>query len=154
AKTRRIFEKFDLQLQSFFEKPEILSAKIIEKYIANKTAHTFDQTEKLINIQLKVLKDDLSQIDPTLAVALANRTRKINYHINAIRAKFHRSELRRNEVLQRQLNTAFATLYPHNGLQERTLNVTSFLARYGLSFMKWLFQSIDADTREHQIFSL
>ena len=39
----------------------------------------------------------------------------------------------RDEAAQRQLKRALDQLYPEKGIQERHINITSLLARHGLS---------------------
>jgi uncharacterized protein YllA (UPF0747 family) len=62
--------------------------------------------------------------------------------------------MRKNEDINRQLEAAFAALIPHKHLQERTLNVLSFLNRHGLHCIDWIYEAIDLDDRDHQVLYL
>jgi hypothetical protein len=42
-------------------------------------------------------------------------------------------------------------MFPEKKLQERVLNVTSFLARYGPGFLHRLEPVLSLDSREHQV---
>jgi hypothetical protein len=59
--------------------------------------------------------------EPTLSTNLANRRRKILWHIGALRKKYHRAEIEKNEIARRRIESLFTSLLPHNSLQERTL---------------------------------
>ena len=52
-----------------------------------------------INAELDRLDRKLSRIEPTLAESLANRRRKIAYHISNLRTKFHNAQMRKDEVI-------------------------------------------------------
>ena len=73
------------------------------------------------------------------------------HQVEALRTKFVNAEARRNETLERHLETIANSLFPEKKLQERVLNVTSFLARYGLGFISRLQESLTLDSREHQV---
>jgi len=78
---------------------------------------------------LNRLDQEISKIDPTLGANLAKRRSKILHHISAVRNKFHRVQIERDEIVNRQLRSLFASLLPGGGLQERTLNVETFASR-------------------------
>jgi uncharacterized protein YllA (UPF0747 family) len=46
------------------------------------------------------------------------------------------------------------SLMPNGHLQERSLNVNSFLNHYGEYFVDWIHQAIDLDDKGHRILSL
>ncbi len=153
-KSRRTFKKYDLRFKDVFNGEEDLMAKVIEKFIAGETAKTFADVEKTVNIQLDELDKMLKKSDPTLSDNLANRKKKILWHVETLRKKFHRAETFRNEVLHRRIEYATALLYPRNALQERTLNVFYFLNLFGENFIEWVYQAIDSDEKDHQILFL
>jgi hypothetical protein len=53
--------------------------------------------------------------------------------------------------VQRQLQHAGDLLYPGKSLQERHINISSFMARHGQYFVDWIFDAIDLDTKDHEI---
>jgi bacillithiol biosynthesis cysteine-adding enzyme BshC len=154
SKHAKTLAKYDLELKDLFGGIENLLPHIVEKYLNTETAGIFAEAEEKINIQLNRLDRHLTASDPTLADNLARRRRKIIYHIGALRNKFHHAEMRKHEVLQRQLEAAFTALVPHKHLQERTLNVTTFLNRYGLYLIDWIYEAIDLDDKDHRILYL
>lgn len=154
AKHARTLKKYDLKLTDLFDGYESVLPAVVEKYLNRETAQVFSEAEEIINAQLELLDRNLSQSEPSLANNLATRRRKILYHIGALRTKFHHAEVRKDEIINRQINAAFAALVPHKALQERTLNVLSFLNSHGLYFIDWLYEAIDLDDKAHRIIYL
>lgn len=154
AKHTRTLKKYELNLADFFEGFENVLPKIVEKYLNRETAQVFAEAEEIINMQLNRLDQNLSPTEPTLAENLANRRRKILYHIGALRKKFHLAEIRRHETINRQIEWAFTALWPHKALQERTLNVLPFLNAHGLYFIDWVYDAIDLEDKGHRIIYL
>ncbi len=153
-KHAKTLDKYGLELKDLLIGYENLLPEIVEKYLNIDTAKVFAEVEEKINIELNRLDQNLSRIEPTLAENLAKRRRKIIYHIGAMRNKFHHAQIRKDETLRRQIETMFTALLPHKHLQERTLNVTYFLNRYGFNFVDWIYQAIDLDDKGHRVIYL
>jgi bacillithiol biosynthesis cysteine-adding enzyme BshC len=153
AKHARTLEKYDLDFIDLFDGIDKLLPQIVERFVNPSSARLFADAEEEISLELNRLDQELSKIDPTLADNLATRRRKILYHLSALRTKFHRVQIQRDEVLNRQLTSLFASLWP-NGLQERTLNVGSFTSRYGPYFVDWIYDSVDLEERGHRLLYL
>lgn len=154
AAQRRSMERLDLTLAGLFEGPDVVTMRSAEKYLAPETPLLFAEVEEKINSELNRLDQAVSNIDPTLAANLVTRRRKIGYHIAALRKKTLNAHLRNDATFRRRLNSVFATVLPNDGLQERTINVVSFLNKYGLNFIDWVYDAIDLDDREHRIIEL
>ncbi len=154
SKPRKTLEKYDLELKDLFAGFENLMPQIVEKYLNRATGELFAEVEERINRELDRLAADLSNVEPTLAESLANRRRKIEYHIANLRSKFHKAQMRKDEIVSRQIETALNSLVPYKHLQERTLNASVFVNRYGLYLMDWIYQAIDLDDKGHRIIYL
>jgi hypothetical protein len=153
AKHARTMEKYELEFDELFGGRDSTLSKIVERFVNPSTARLFADAEEKINTELHRLDQDLERIDPTLSDNLATRRRKILYHIAALQKKFQRVQIERDEVVNRQINSLFASLWP-NGLQERTLNVATFTSRYGPYFIDWIYESTDLDERGHRLIYL
>lgn len=154
SKHAKTLKKYDLQLKDLFAGIENVLPQIIEKYLNREMGEIFVEVEENINGELNRLDQNLSEIEPTLAENLANRRRKIVYHLSNLRTKFHNAQMRKDEVIHRQIETAFNSLVPNKHLQERTLNANSFVNRHGLYWIDWIYQAIDLDDKEHRIIYL
>jgi bacillithiol synthase len=149
--TWRSLERYGLELKDFFEGLDYVIAKVVQKYLSQETSATFEHTTQTFNSELDTLQEQLRRVDPTLADALEKGRRKINYQIDGLRTRFNRAQVGRDEAVQRQLEHAFDLLYPKKTLQERQINITSFLARHGRYFVDWVFDAIDLGSNDHQI---
>ena len=149
--TGRGLERYGLTLADLFQGLENVLARVVEEHLGAQTAQTFASSEESVNRELDRLKEKLITIDPTLGDALETGRRKITYQMEGLRTRFHRAQMSRDETAQRQLERAFAQLYPHKELQERHINITSLLARHGRYIIDWIFSAINLESNEHQI---
>ncbi len=154
AKHRRVFEKFDLDLNQLFEGMEKTLLRLAANTFSQDTARLYGEAEEIINTQLNGIDHAVSLIDTTLLANVAKRRRKIIYHIAALRKKTLLAEIRSDEIVARQIGDLFAALLPHGELQERSLNIVTFLNKYGLNFIDWIYEAIDLEDKEHRIIKL
>ena len=154
AKHQRTLERFGLEFADMFAGIEKLLPGIVSEYLDPKTSKVIADVEERINADLNRLDREFTNVDPTLAVNLATRRRKIMYHIAALYKKFQATQLRKDETVNRQLASAFAALFPHGGLQERSINLFSFTDRYGENFVDWLYEGVDLNDEGHRVIYL
>lgn len=152
--TGRLLEKYDLSLTDFFEGLEPVMKRVVEEHLSADTAKMFANAEENMNRELDRLRQELESVDPTLASALDNGRKKINYQLDGLRTRFVRAQMTRDDAAHRQLQRAFDQIYPNKDLQERHINITSLLARHGTYVIEWIFNAINLGSDEHQIVKL
>lgn len=150
-RTGRTLERYNLKLTDFFTGLESVLARVVEEHLGAETATAFTNTESVLMKELDLLKAQLEAIDPTLADALETGRRKIIYQLQSLRTRFHHAQMQRDRAAHRQLERAFAALYPNKDLQERHLNVTSLLARHGAYVIEWIYNAVNLSSNDHQI---
>lgn len=153
-KQAKTLNRFDLNFTDLFEGLDVIVPQIVEEFLNKETADVFTAVEARINAELDKLDRQLSAVDATLADNLGTRRRKINYHIGALRKKFHRAQALQDETVNRQINNLFTALLPHKHLQERSLNVLTLLDRFGTDAIDWIYDSLDLDDRGHRVIHL
>jgi bacillithiol biosynthesis cysteine-adding enzyme BshC len=149
--TWRSLERYGVSLQDFFAGLDHVKARVVTEFLGRETSAAFEHTAETFNHELDELQQQLRRVDPTLADALDKGRRKINYQLDGLRTRFNRAQVGRDEAVHRQLKHAFDLLYPQKNLQERHINITSFLARHGRYFVDWIFDAIDLETNHHEV---
>ncbi|HYW73171.1 MAG TPA: bacillithiol biosynthesis cysteine-adding enzyme BshC [Pyrinomonadaceae bacterium] len=152
--TWRSLQRYQVQLRDFFAGIDHVKAQVVTNYLGKETSAAFERTTETFNKELADLQEQLRRVDPTLAEALDKGRRKINYQIDGLRTRFNRAQVARDEAVERQLEHAFDLLYPQKALQERHINISSFIARHGMYFIDWIFDAIDLQTRDHEVIYL
>ncbi|MEJ7847117.1 MAG: bacillithiol biosynthesis cysteine-adding enzyme BshC [Pyrinomonadaceae bacterium] len=154
TKHAKTLSRFELGFSDLFEGLDVIVPQVVEGFLNKETAEVFTCVETRINAELDKLDRQLSVIDATLADNLGTRRRKINYHIGALRKKFHQAQALQDETVNRQINNLFTALLPHKHLQERSLNVLTLLDRFGTDAIGWIYDSLDLDDRGHRVIYL
>ncbi len=149
--TSRSLERYQICLNDFFSGRDHVVARVVSEYLGKDTATAFEHTTETFGKELDALQEQLRRVDPTLAEALDKGRRKINYQLDGLRTRFNRAQVARDQAVNRQLDHAFDLLYPEKNLQERSINVLSFIARHGRYFVDWIFDAIDLEVNEHAV---
>jgi bacillithiol synthase len=154
ARHAKTFKQFDISLGTLFEGTGVLSPRIVEAILNADVANTFDSVESEILRQLEILERSLAEVDPSLTENLEMRRRKIEYHIGVLRRKFHQAQLRKDVAVRKRLDDLFDSVLPNQHLQERSLNICTFVNRYGRAICDWVYEAIDLDDPDHRILYL
>lgn len=150
----KTLNKYHLQFTDLFHGLEEVRRRVIEEGMDATTADVFAETEHLFQTQLEKLRASLVAVDPTLAEALKGGHDKIMYQLQNLRTRFINNRGKRDETALQQLERLFAVLYPNKGLQERELNFTYFLARYGYELIDRLYEEVDLASHDHRLLYL
>ncbi|MCL6482155.1 MAG: bacillithiol biosynthesis cysteine-adding enzyme BshC [Firmicutes bacterium] len=150
---RRLLRRYGLQVEDVFAGRQSLRRMLERQFLSPALARQFDSGARAMARVLTKLRGPLAKLDPTLVGALETAQRKIFYQYEKLRAKAGRAENFRSGVLDRHAKLLWEFLYPHHGLQERTLSLLWFVALRGTD----LFDELDnrAATRaQHQVLFL
>jgi bacillithiol biosynthesis cysteine-adding enzyme BshC len=151
---RRNLEHLGWDLTNLFGGKDAAVMSAAERELSPEIAELFTGVGQKLDAELDRLDKRLSDTDPTLAVNLATRRRKIMYHIAALRKKTLLSQIQKDETMRRRIDDLFDNLLPNGGLQERSLNLMTYLNKYGPGFIDWLFEAVDLDDKHHRIITL
>jgi bacillithiol synthase len=154
SRQRRVLDKFGWDLTTLFDGKDKATMTAAEKVLSPDTTKLFADVEEKVNTELNRLDQQLSSSDPTLVANLATRRRKIIYHIATLRKKTLMSEVKKDETMRRQIDDLFNSLLPNGGLQERYLNIFSYINKHGFSFIDLLYNSVDLNDKDHRIIYL
>jgi len=150
----RNLDHFGWGLKTLFKGKGAAIMDAAEREISPDLADLFADVEERIDTELNRLDERLSDSEPTIAASLARRRKKILYHIKTLRDKTLRSEVQKDETMRRRIDNIFDSLLPNGVLQERELNVATFLNKYGPAFIDWVYESIDLSDKGHRIIEI
>jgi bacillithiol biosynthesis cysteine-adding enzyme BshC len=148
---QKTLKKFGLELRDFFDGLHPAVAKVVEHGTDRNTVVAFTETERALNESLDRLGETLRQTDATLSDPLKRAREKIMYQLEHLRTRFIHASAHREEAAYRQVERAFATLYPDKNLQERELNVYYFLSRSGPALLGELYNAADMGFSNHKV---
>lgn len=127
----RLLKKYGLDFRDVIRGRQHLRRKMEVKSLPRALAGRFDKDEKSLRNLLETYREPFQKLDGTLTGALDVSERKILHQFLKLKGKAGRAEGFRSGVLDRHERILVDQLFPHRGLQERTLSALPWLAAYG-----------------------
>ncbi len=93
----------------------------------------------------------MTQVTGLRSQAVDTAERKVLYQFFKLRGKAGRAESLRIGVLDRHERALLDALYPHRGLQERTLSLLPFIAAHGPDLLDRLAAHSGPPVKGHQV---
>ena len=107
-----------------------------------------------IEFHIDSFSEKTLQFAPSLE-KFGDQTRgKIDFLIKNFESKVFASHKRKSNETRERIYRLHNAMYPRRGLQERSLNVSYFLSRYGLRFISYLYEQTRSEEKAHQIIDL
>jgi len=144
----RFLEKYGIDFMDVFRGREFVKRKVVE---AVQDGELLDHVRTRIDQELESLRPALEAVDATLAGALDTSRNKVAHQIETLRTKYVNAVAKRNESVERHLEAITNSLFPEKKLQERLINITSFMVRYGPGVVEQLQKSLSLDVHQHQL---
>lgn len=150
----RTLKKYGLSVCDMLGGRQQLRRKMEARYLPRGLAARFARDEKALRKILAGYGKALAALDKTLAGARETVERKMLHQFEKLRGKAGRAENFRTGVLDRHELELVSALYPHHGLQERTLCLAPFLASQGMDLLKRIGNPADKPCKGHRFVML
>jgi bacillithiol biosynthesis cysteine-adding enzyme BshC len=151
-KYAQMVSNLGLQLEDIFQQEHELMKKIVTSRAENKIQLN-GELQKIEDLYNEVM-NLVSNVDMTLKEHVAALKTKAVYRLQELEKKMLRAEKRKHNAELKQLQKIKSILFPHNGLQERTENISGFYAKYGKSLINTLLENSTAFNQEFGILCL
>jgi len=138
-KYHSLLKKLNLFTTELFKGKENLLSEIVNKE-SSLTLNLTDEKKEFENIYYQ-MKELVKRIDATLEEHVTALEKKQMKKLTALEKKMFRAEKRKFTVQKNQLNKIFSSLFPNDGLQERTENFMLFYSKWGAAFFKILYNN-------------
>lgn len=146
--------KLGLEYLDLFMDSQSVAIKWAEGNIPPAMANIFTNATKLVNNELDKIKHVIESVDGTLIDHVEKRRRKMLHHISALRTKTLRAISRKNGDAQRRISELHSVVMPNGHLQERSINVYSFVNTFGRGFIDLIYESVDLSDKGHRIIEI
>lgn len=147
-------DKYELTITDVFLGKDHLKEKILSAISENNLDEIFDEANKNINLIFDQLKEKLFAIDKTISDSTGKYREKVLFTINELKSKASKAQDTRFETIIRQITKLTNLLYPNENLQERELNYFYFANKFGIQFLKKLYDELSVNEFEHQIIEI
>ncbi len=122
---------------------EQLVNRILSQSFPDDLESRYRQLRSDIRSQVDAFSEQSLNFDPSLR-DFANQTfGKIDFALKTFEGKLFSAHKKRSTDTREKIYRLQTALWPNGAFQDRSINVANFIARYGLPFVSWLYESID-----------
>jgi len=130
-KIAKTLDRFGLAWSSLAGDVEPILSETLRRLLPDDFPERFERERKEWDASFHRLDAVVTAFDPSLRSAVSTAAGKVQHEGRELEKKLMQVWKRRQEESVSQIRRAAGHLFPHGGLQERTLSVLGFLARYG-----------------------
>jgi len=98
----------------------------------------------------RFIKESL-KFDPSLESFGEQIHGKIEYSLKQLEGKVFSAHKKKSKVTRERIYRLWNTLFTNRGLQERTLNISYFISKYGFDIIKYIYDQLDSEEKAHQL---
>jgi bacillithiol biosynthesis cysteine-adding enzyme BshC len=153
-KVGKTLNTYDLNVQDIWQNVDAIINDKAKENIPRSLDKAFQNTVSHLDKDLTDIKREISAFEPTLEKSVDLTIGKLYHQIDLLEKKILRASKKQDAIMMQRIHLAKSSLYPNLHLQERVFNITPFLIKYGFSFMDRLYQAIDIQHHDHQLFKL
>lgn len=147
---KSFLEKYGLEFDELFNEKE-LNKKLLRNLSEVSADQIFSDLKQELTGVFYTYEKELSRIDANQTESFAKRNKQFLESLDVAREKYLTAQTKQNEIITNQLRKVLINVYPENVLQERILNISYFLNKYGMEFVSRLMNEIKVDKFEHQL---
>jgi bacillithiol biosynthesis cysteine-adding enzyme BshC len=147
----RTLKKYGATVGDVFRGRQRLRGRMEQQFLSRGLARRFAGDEKTMRRMLKNLRRPLARLDRTLLGSLDTAERKMLHQFLKLKGKAGRAENFRTGLLDRDESLLLNYLFPHRGMQERTLCLLPFLAAQGLELLDEIERRAGRGCGQHQV---
>ena len=154
-------KRFEKQMQDYDISFEELTGdieQVINRIMAVSFPDELENEFKRLKEDVARRFDDFSQkslaFDPSLKNFAEQIYGKIDFNLKAFEGKVFASHKKKSQETRDRIYRLWKAVYPNRGLQERSMNITYFIARYGRGIIPFLYERMDSEEKSHQIIKL
>ncbi|GAH90095.1 unnamed protein product [marine sediment metagenome] len=153
-KIKRLIVKLkitDIELES--SKEEIIR-QAVSKRLKIDMGKLVLNLESDIQIKLEKLEKSFSDLEMNISSSFDRIKRNIKKEIKVLNKKLYSELKRQNKFTVEGINKIYMNIFPDNNLQEREINIISYLNRYGFDFIDDLYSAVNPLDFRHKFLEI
>lgn len=150
GRTANFMSKNSVGFSELFDEKELIR-NLLRKSSDTDPDEIFSKMKDELNGIFYTYEKTLSGIDANQTAAFQKRASQFIDSLEVMKEKFGNALAGKSQVLTGQIGKIVQYVYPGSIMQERMLNVTMFMNKYGHSFTESLMDQMDVELFEHQV---
>ncbi len=153
-KPEELFRKYNFNIEDLTGDIEQLINRIAAESFPKEIDNIIRSFRKTMEEEYARFEKEMIAYDENLEPNAKQTYGKIDFALNNFEKKIFSQHKKRMQTVRNQIYKLNEMLYPNKNLQERSLNINYFIAKYGFNVVGFIARSLEVSTVEHQIIPL
>jgi bacillithiol synthase len=127
---------------------------IIKNYIPNGLNDRLENDRQEIVEKIMQIEGLLQGLDEGVKKTVQKSRGKVEYELKSLQEKIIKAYKKQNDGIVDSVARTADFLFPESSMQERHLNVVTFLNKYGMGFIERISDNLKLDVYDHQVLCL
>ena len=149
------FEKLmgenQIQFEDIVGDIELVINRILSKTFPEDIENKFQSLINRIKCHFEDFSTETLNYEPSLESFAKQTMGKIDFTLKSFEGKVFSAHKRKSKESRERIYRLWHSLYPNRTFQERVLNISFFISRYGFDFVPFLYDKIDCEENAHQL---
>lgn len=150
----KLMKEYDILFEDLTGDIEQVVNRVLQKSFPQDLKQSFRQLREDVDRRFKAFLEESVTFDPNLRQVGEQAYGKIDFTLKSFEGKVFSSHKKKSKETRDRIYRLWQAVYPNRGFQERTVNVTYFIARYGVGFIRMLYERMDSEETAHQLLSM
>lgn len=153
-KHEKIMQEYDISFEDLTGDIEQVINRVLSKSFPEDIEQAFEKLRQDVFRRFEEFKERSLEFDPTLKEFAKQSVGKIDFTLKTFEGKVFSAHKKHSKEVRDRIYRLQNAVYPNRGMQDRTLNISYFVAKYGPGIISFMYDRIDPDQVAHQVFSL
>jgi bacillithiol biosynthesis cysteine-adding enzyme BshC len=152
----KVMKRYDLRLLDLIDEKTVQAKirELAENQVPRDLAIKLENDREEIIKRILEIEDYLAGLDEGVKKTVQKSKGKVEYELKSLREKIFKAYKKQSDMLVDSVERAANFLFPESSLQERHLNVLTFLNKYGFDFIDRISEHLRLDAYDHQVIYL
>ncbi len=150
----KLMNEYEITFEELAGDIETVINRVLAKTFPENLEKDFRKFRNNIEQQFEAFKSDSLEFDQSLKKFAEQTHGKIDFSLKNFEAKVFSSHKRKSQDIRDRIYRLWHAVFTGRGFQERTLNISYFISKYGFGFIDFMQEKIDISEKSHQLISL
>ena len=141
-KIKKLTERLKVLYSELESEKEDMIKKVIGKKLKIDLAKLVQDLEDDIQKKLEKLKESISDYEMNISSSFDRIKRNTKKEIKVLNKKLYAEYKKQNEFIAKSIDKIYENIFPNSNLQEREVNIISYLNKYSLKFIDELYLTV------------
>ncbi|HDS01208.1 MAG TPA: bacillithiol biosynthesis cysteine-adding enzyme BshC [candidate division Zixibacteria bacterium] len=152
----KTLDKYELKLPDLMDDRSLQAAikEIVEEQVPDEVMEKFDEGREEITSRILEFEKYLENLDEGVRKTVHKTKGRVDYELKSLQEKIVKAYKKKNDNVVRAVQKCADFVFPEASLQERHLNVLTFINKYGPDFIDRISEHLKLDAYDHQVLCL